>query len=184
MKYVRAIFALIAIWVTIHLTYTIIDGLRDNGRPADAALILGTKVNEDGTLSARLAKRLDCGLNLYKTGRVKKLVVSGGLGKEGFYEGDKMRDYLVQNGVSDTNIIVDNNGNNTLLSVKNILQLKDSMHFKSLIVVSQYYHLTRSKMLFRKQGFNQVQSASPKYFEVRDIYSLFREFVAYYKELL
>lgn len=36
------------------------------------------------------------------------------------------------------------------------------------------------QVLFRKQHFKNVSSISPQYFELRDIYSLLREFVAYY----
>jgi uncharacterized SAM-binding protein YcdF (DUF218 family) len=71
-------------------------------------------------------------------------------------------------------------GVNTLATVENTIKLKDSLNFESVIVVSQYFHLTRTKMLFRKNNFRNVSSVSPKYFEVRDIYSLLREFVAYY----
>jgi len=113
---------------------------------------------------------------------VKKILVSGGLGKEGYYEGDKMKDYLTKNGVPDSVIIVDNLGNNTIATVDNTLGLKDSLNFRSLIVVSQYFHLTRTKMLFKKRHFENVSSVSPKYFEFRDIYSLLREFGAYYTE--
>ncbi|RZK34987.1 MAG: YdcF family protein [Pedobacter sp.] len=108
------------------------------------------------------------------------MLVSGGLGKEGFYEGDKMKAYLIEHKVPDSVIIVDNFGNNTLATVNNTMRLKDSLNFKSLIVVSQYFHLTRTKMLFRKRHFDNVSSVSPQYFEFRDIYSLLREFVAYY----
>tara|TARA_B110000093_G_scaffold91481_1_gene98922 strand:+ start:5409 stop:5894 length:486 start_codon:yes stop_codon:yes gene_type:complete len=157
-----------------------VDGLSQNNKIADIALILGNKVNEDGTLSKRLEKRLECGLNLYQNGQVKKIIVSGGLGKEGYYEGDKMKDYLIKNNVPDSLVIIDNFGNNTLATVNNTLKLKESLRFKSIIVVSQYFHLTRTKMLFKKQGFNNISSASPTYFEFRDFYSLLREFVAYY----
>jgi uncharacterized SAM-binding protein YcdF (DUF218 family) len=79
-------------------------------------------------------------------------------------------------------IIVDNFGNNTTATVNNTLKLKDSLNIHSLIVVSQYFHLTRTKMLFRKRHFDNLSSVSPKYFEFRDIYSLLREFAAYYIE--
>ena len=168
------------LWFLGHITYVTVDGLSQNNKIADIALILGNKVNEDGTLSKRLEKRLECGLNLYQNGQVKKIIVSGGLGKEGYYEGDKMKDYLIKNNVPDSLVIIDNFGNNTLATVNNALKLKESLRFKSIIVVSQYFHLTRTKMLFKKQGFNNISSASPTYFEFRDFYSLLREFVAYY----
>lgn len=164
------------------MLYTIIDGSIDRGEKADIAVVLGSKVNEDGTLSERLKKRLECGLNLYKSGRIKKIIVSGGLGKEGYYEGDKMKDFLLENGVASDLIIVDNIGNNTIATVNNTIKIKDSLKLESIIVVSQYFHLTRTKMLFRKKGFTNISSVSPNYFEFRDLYSLLREFVAYYVE--
>ena len=60
----------------------------------------------------------------------------------------------------------------------------DSLNFKSAITVSQYFHQTRTKKLFRNKGFDNIESASPNYFEIRDFYSIFREFVAYYKETM
>ena len=173
---------ILTIWFIVHIIYISIDGLTDDNKNADLAVILGNKVNIDGTLSERLEKRLECGLTLYKNGRVKKILVSGGLGEEGYYEGTKMKDYLIKKGVPDTVIIVDNKGNNTIATVENTLKLKDSLNFKSIIVVSQYFHLTRTKMLFRKRQFEEVSSISPRYFEIRDLYSLTKEFFAYYME--
>lgn len=48
----------------------------------DLAIVIVNKVNEDGTLSERLKMRLECGLALYKNGRLKKILVSGGYWKE------------------------------------------------------------------------------------------------------
>lgn len=178
----KLLLTIFLLWFIGHIIYITIDGLHDNEKNADIAVILGNKVNEDGTLSERLEKRLECGLNLYRKHRVKKIIVSGGIGKEGFYEGDKMRDFLIANKVPDTAIIVDNLGNNTRATVINTMKLKDSLNFKSIIVVSQYYHVTRTKMLFRKQGFKNVASVSPNYFEIKDLYSILREFVGYYTQ--
>lgn len=170
------------IWFIGHSMFIIVDGLNDDQKKADVAVILGNKVNEDGTLSKRLEKRLACGLNLFRQKRIKKIIVSGGLGKEGFYEGDKMKDYLVKNNIPPEVITVDNLGNNTIATVENTLRLKDSLNFKSLIVVSQYFHVTRTKMLFKQKGFKNLSSVSPRYFEWRDFYAITREFFAYYSE--
>lgn len=181
-KLLKFLIYFVILWFIGHITYISIDGLTDYNYSADLAVILGNKVNVDGTPSERLEKRLECGLTLFKTGRVKNILVSGGLGEEGHHEGSKMKDFLVKNGVPDTSIIVDNHGNNTEATVVNTLKLKDSLNFKSLIVVSQYFHVTRTKMLFRKKQFYKISSVSPKYFEIRDIYSLTREFFAYYSQ--
>jgi vancomycin permeability regulator SanA len=176
--------AILAAWVLVHTLFITWDGLRSGQQRADIGVILGNKVNEDGTLSERLRQRLVCGLALYRSGRVGRLLVSGGLGKEGFYEGDKMRDYLRAHGVPDTAIIVDNAGNTTQQTVRNTARLRSALHIRSVLVVSQFYHISRTKLLFRQAGFVEVSGASPVYFEWRDLYSLLREFVAYYQALL
>lgn len=181
---IKTLILLLIIWFCVHITFTIIDGLSKPHKHADLAVVLGNKVNPDGSLSERLTKRLECALYLYQTKKVKFILVSGGLGKEGFYEGDKMKDFLLKNGIPDSLIFVDNKGDNTLKTIQNTLALKEKIGFKSIIAVSQYYHLTRTKMLFRQNGFEEISTASPNYFEWRDIYSLLREFFAYYKELL
>jgi vancomycin permeability regulator SanA len=178
-----ALTALLA-WVLVHTLLITLDGLHDGQQRADIAVILGNKVEEDGTLSERLTQRLACGLALYRSGRVPRLLVSGGLGKEGFYEGTKMRDYLRAHGVPDSVIIVDNAGNNTQQTVRNTARLRATLPIRSVLVVSQFYHLSRTKLLFRQAGFAEVSGASPAYFELRDFYSLLREFVAYYQALL
>ncbi|MEP6928356.1 MAG: YdcF family protein [Flavobacterium sp.] len=178
----KSLITLFIMWFLGHVLYIVIDGLTDTLKKADIAVILGNKVNDDGTLSERLEKRLECGLKLYRDNRIKKIIVSGGLGSEGYYEGDKMKEYLILNKVPESVIIVDNFGNNTRATVDNTLKLKDSLHFVSVIVVSQYFHVTRTKMLFKKRGFPNVTSICPKYFEFRDLYSILREFTGYYTQ--
>lgn len=175
---------ILAAWVLVHTLLIIWDGLHDRRQRADIAVVLGNKVNADGTLSERLTQRLACGLALYRSGRVPRLLVSGGLGKEGFYEGTKMREYLLAHGVPDSVVTVDNHGDNTQQTIRNALALRPQLHFGSILVVSQFYHISRTKMLFRQAGFSAVNGVSPMYFEWRDFYSLLREFGAYYKELL
>lgn len=177
-----AVISVLLLWSGAHTAVIVADGLRDDGRKADYGVVLGNKVNEDGTLSRCLEKRMECALQLYRDGRVRGLIVSGGLGKEGHYEGDKMRDYLTAHGVPTEVITVDNDGYNTRATVRNTLRMSDSLGFGSLIVVSQYFHITRTKMLFRRMGFENVTGVSPRFFELRDIYSLAREFAAFYMQ--
>lgn len=171
-------------WFVVHTIVIICDGLRDRGAKADIAVIMGNKVNIDGTLSERLIHRMNKGLELYHQGRVRKLMVSGGLGQEGHYEAEVMKKWLQEQGVPDSSIIADNMGNNTRLSVQHTIDICRERHFDSVIVVSQYYHITRAKMLFRKYGFKNISSSGSAYFEWQDLYSIPREFVAYYVLLL
>ena len=65
-----------SLWIFCHTLYLFIDGLNDEGKKADVAIVLGTKINNDGTLSARLQARLDQSIVLYRQQRVKKIIVS------------------------------------------------------------------------------------------------------------
>lgn len=182
--FIKSIFVILIIWFLAHSIYITIDGLSDKKTNADAAIVLGNKVNEDGTLSDRLKARLDKSIELFNQKRVRTIIVSGGLGKEGFWEGKKMQKYLVKSKIPADKILVDNLGNDTEKTVANSIRLMDGLHFKSAIAVSQYFHQTRIKKLFLKKGFKNIESASPDYFELRDFYSIFREFLAYYKEAI
>lgn len=173
--------ALIFIWAGFHMFYTAADGLHDDKRSADAAVVPGNQVYADGTLSKRLQKRVEHSAWLYREGRVKYIIVSGGRGKEGYDEGTAMKEYLAGQGIPENVIIADNKGVNTLATVKNTVKIMNDNNFKSIIAVSQYFHLPRIKMLFKKYGYRNICTSAPKYFELRDIYSLLREFPAYYK---
>jgi len=182
--FIKSISVILMVWFVAHSIYITIDGLNDKKTNADVAIILGNKVNEDRTLSERLKARLDKSIELFNQKRVKSIIVSGGLGKEVFWEGKKMQEYLILNKIPTEKILVDNFGNDTEKTVENSIRMMDSLNFKSAISVSQYFHQTRTKKLFRKKGFENIESASPDYFELRDFYSIFREFVAYYKEAI
>jgi selenocysteine lyase/cysteine desulfurase/vancomycin permeability regulator SanA len=168
-------------WFLIHSIIVTIDGLADNTTKSDCILILGNKVNMDGTLSERLKSRVEQGLLLYQQKFATKIVVSGGHGKEGYDEGTVMKEYLVQKGVPDSAIIADNTGTNTFETAKNFKKIARGHKFSSVIVVSQFYHLTRTKFILREIGINNVNTSHSRYFELRDVYSLIREFFGYYK---
>ncbi len=170
-------------WFVGHIVYVVIDGGLDRGLSADYAVVLGNPVNTDGSLSDRLESRLECGIKLYFDGRVKGIIVSGAYGDAEFYEADRMKDYLRSRGIPEGDIVVDNMGGSTRNTVENVLKLRDRLHYNSLIVVSQYYHLTRCKMLFRTHGFKEVSSVGARYFQLSDFYYVPREVISFYTQL-
>jgi vancomycin permeability regulator SanA len=172
------------VWFIIHTIIISIDGIFNKDQVADITIVLGNKVNDDGTLSPRLKARLNKAKELYTKSMTKKIIVSGGLGKEGFYEAEKMKDYLNENNIPDSSIIVDNRGDNTAFSVGNAYRMQPILKYNSITVVSQFYHISRTKLLFHKTGIKEVYGASPSYYELRDLYSLVREFFGYYYALL
>jgi vancomycin permeability regulator SanA len=181
-KRLKQLVVFFLVFFTIHQIIIISDGLIDDEKPdAEVAVILGSKVNEDGSLSPRLKARLDKGLELYRDSAVNQLYVSGGLGKEGFFEGSVMAEYLEANGVPTGAIKIDNHGTNTRQSAINFK--RDYPSENSVILVSQYFHITRCKLAFRQVGVTNAFGSHCNFFEKRDPYSAFREFFGYYKYL-
>ena len=180
---IKNIILLFCLIFIIHEIVIISDGLiDDNNIKANVGVILGSKVNTDGSLSSRLKARLDRGIKLYSDSLVNELYVSGGLGKEGLYEGTVMADYLVSNGVPRNSIKVDNKGVNTRNTALNFK--KDYPSESEVVIVSQYFHITRCKLAFRQVGIENVKGVHCDYFELRDPYSAFREFFGFYKYMI
>lgn len=150
---------------------------------ADVCVVLGNTVNKDGTLSNRLKARLDKSVELHNKNISRRIIVSGGLGKEGFQEAEIMRLYLLSKGIDDKNIIVDNNGNNTFMTAKFTADYMSNNNCSSVLAVSQYYHLFRIRLILKKFGVKNIQCASPGFYEIRDLLCVPREMIAIIKYL-
>lgn len=157
----------------------VLDGLNDGIQVSDVAVVPGSKVMPDGVPSARLRARLDKTGELYRQGMFKKVIVSGGIGKEGFSEAKVMAEYLIsQWKVPPEAIILDEHGNTTRDTAQNSVAIMSARGLTSALVVTQYFHVTRSRYALHRAGIATVHTASPLYFEVRDLYSIARELVA------
>lgn len=156
------------------------DGLRDNVQKSDAIVILGNKVELTGQPSPRLISRLEKGFQVYQAKTAPLVIVTGGIGGEGFDEAKVMKQYLVEKGVPQDSILVDSQGIDTFSSAKNIKNILDKNNLHSVLVVSSYYHISRTVLAFEKNGIAKVHSAHANFFELRDLYSLPREVVGFY----
>ncbi len=157
----------------------VFDGLHDRLGKADVAVVLGSKVELDGKPSTRLRARLDRTLELYKAGYFPKVIVSGGTGKEGYDEAAVMKDYLVSQGIPADRVILDSDGVTTFATAENVMKIAREQGFQSALVVTQYFHVPRSRMILQRSGMPVVYSAHAYLFEWRDVYSTPRELIGY-----
>ncbi len=169
------------LWVLIHSALTILAGLNAEPRVADVAVVLGTRVERSGAPSWRLRERLDRAYELFQDKTVKNIIVSGGLGREGYEEADAMREYLMRRGVPFVNIFVDRDGEDTYETARHAQAIMDTQNFTSAVVVSHYYHLPRAVLTFKRFGITDVSAAAanvpPQW---RDTWNILREFAAFY----
>lgn len=181
-RFLRAVAITAAVaFATLLLASTalVIQGLNDDIREADVAVVLGNTVNPDGTPSHRLAARLDRALELYQRGMFKNVIVSGGVGREGFDEAAVMKTYLTGKGVPPDRIIVDSLGTTTAATARNTAAIVQQQRWKSVLVVSQYFHIPRCRLALSAAGISPVYAAHAHFFELRDVYSTAREVIGY-----
>jgi vancomycin permeability regulator SanA len=153
-------------------------GLFSRPAPADVAIVYGNRIEADGQPCPRLAARLDRALTLYQAGTCQHMLVSGGVGIEGFDEATVMRDYLVARGVPESRVIADSEGVNSRATAVNAARLMEANDWKGAIVVTQYWHIARARIACRQAGIAPLSSAYPVYVELRDLYSIAREMLA------
>ena len=166
----------IYLFATIYLATS---GLDDVFGKADIALVLDSRVEAEGKPTPRLRARLDRTVELYRAGYLNLIIASGGTSNEGVHEADVMRDYLVARGIPRKSIIVDNNGVSTYESARNASKILRERNGTGIFVITQYFHVPRTRLALERFGVTPVFSAHAHWFELRDLYSAPRELLAY-----
>ena len=116
---------------------------------AQAAIVLGARVYADGTLSPMLTDRLQVGVELYKAGKVKKLLLSGDHGQATYDEVNAMLRYALAHDVPDQDVFTDHAGFSTY---DTMYRARDVFAVHSAIVVTQGFHLARVVYTARSLG--------------------------------
>jgi vancomycin permeability regulator SanA len=153
-------------------------GLATGARDADVAVVPGNTVRSDGQPSPRLAARLDRAYDCYAASQCRVLFVSGGVDPAGTDEAVAMRDYLVARGVPADRIVVDSAGVDTWATARHAGAYMREQGYTRALAVTQYFHVPRTMLALKRQGVTQVAGAYAPFFELRDLYSVFRELPA------
>ncbi|MET0245416.1 MAG: YdcF family protein [Sphingomonas sp.] len=156
-----------------------ISGASDDLRQSDVAVVLGNAVSRDGSPSPRLAARLDAAVTVWVDRRVGAIIVSGGVDRNGTDEAAAMRRYLVARGVPDAAIVVDPKGATTWETARNTAAIMHARNWRTVMVISQYFHIPRTRLALARFGVEDARSAHPAYLEARDLYSIAREVIGY-----
>lgn len=125
--------------------------------PADAIVVLGAKVWEDQP-SPALRERAERGAALYRAGVAPVIVATGGLGPWPPTEAESIARVARGAGVPDSAIVIEDHAHSTEASADNVADLARRYGWRSIVVVSDPYHLLRAGWMFRDRGF-AVQTA-------------------------
>ncbi|PSK92328.1 vancomycin permeability regulator SanA [Murinocardiopsis flavida] len=121
------------------------------------ALVLGAAAWASGP-SPMLARRLDLGARLLAEGRVGAILVSGDNRAVSGHETDTMAEYLVGNGVPKEHIAADPAG---LRTWDSCVRARDVYGVRSVVVVTQAFHLPRAVAVARAAGLDAVGVGDP-----------------------
>jgi vancomycin permeability regulator SanA len=124
---------------------------------APLALVLGAEVYPNGHPSPALVNRLDTGIQLFREGKVKALLMSGG---HGSVETSAMQRYAVAAGVPGDAIQLDDGGLRTLSSCQ---RARDVFHATRVTIVSQAEHLTRAVYTCDRLGLDAIGVVAPDF---------------------
>ena len=164
-RWIRVLLVLVAAGVLCFaaLFGAVIYGSYDHiqGEP-QVMVILGCQVKNDGP-SQLLRDRLDEALSYLDDHPDLTVVVSGGQGPdEPSTEAKAMADYLMEEGVEEDQILLEDQSHNTVQNFRYTAQLLEEQGYDlentQVLVVSNGFHLTRARMLAERTGFEEVST--------------------------
>lgn len=147
----------------------------------DYIIVLGAQVKESGP-SVVLKYRLDRAVSYLKENHNTLVIVSGGQGvNEPATEASVMRKYLIESGINENRIIIEDQSNTTKENLIN--SKKITRDNKSIGIVTNNFHMYRALLIGDKCGVNAVgiPSKSNSYYLPNN---LLREVFAFIKFII
>jgi uncharacterized SAM-binding protein YcdF (DUF218 family) len=97
--------------------------------------------------------RLDHGYALFQQGMAPVVITTGGSGQDpDFSEGGVGRDYLLRRGVPEQALIAETQGTDTAQSAERVANIMRANAMRSVIAVSDAYHVFRIRALLEHEG--------------------------------
>lgn len=140
-------------------SYGVSDSL-DNVLSRKYALLLGTsKFTRSGMVNPYYRYRIVAAVELYKAGKVKKIIASGDNSSKYYNEPATMRDDLAAAGVPKDDILMDFAGFRTLDSVA---RCKSKFGVEDPLIITQAYHAKRALYLADRLGLGGAAAYAAK----------------------
>jgi len=128
---------------------------------ADAAVVLGAAVWTND-VSPVFRERINHAIELYRRGKVHKLIFTGGQGNQNEpTEAAAARAYALANGVPLQDILVEQKSHTTYENVVNAKQLADANNLKKVLIVSDPMHMKRAMTMASDVGLDAHPSPTP-----------------------
>ncbi len=108
-------------------------------------VVLGKRLNNDGTMTKELENRLDLAIKKFKETNSEYLALCGGIAnkKAGVAEATLMHEYVLNKGIDENNIIVEDKSLTTWSNASNLEKILKDQNIEKLYLVSTKYHFER-----------------------------------------
>ncbi len=133
-------------------------GQRERAVRSDVLVVLGARVLPGGSPSPALAARVEKAVELYHQGIAPRLLFSGGVGVNPPAEARVMKELAVRLGVPEEACLLEEQSHSTEQNARFSAELLRSLGARTVVVVSDPYHLLRARQYFRLQGFEVATS--------------------------
>lgn len=161
-------------------------GVVDDARPSEVLVVLGARVEESGAASPTLRARTEHAVTLYRKGLAPRLLFSGGVGRFGASEASVARDLAVQLGVPREACLLEEQSHSTAENAAFSAAVLEAHGLRSVVVVTDPYHLPRAKERFHAHGLQVTGSpvlnaprhlawTSHVYWTVREVFASLRQ---------
>jgi uncharacterized SAM-binding protein YcdF (DUF218 family) len=135
------------------------------------AILLGGMSVDDEELDRvqffRGVDRLIQTIDLYKRGKVKKIIFTGGSGrvlKPEMKEAALVKPYILKMGVAEEDLIIENESKNTRENALFTKKIVDSLQLKNnFLLVTSAFHMRRSLGCFQKTGYVVTPYSTDRY---------------------
>jgi hypothetical protein len=163
------IFLLTALWI-------VLDGLSDSGQKADVALVTGHAEAMQGASDPRL----DRVVQLYNDGEFPFIIETEPTGDPNHDGSGGIAAYLENHGIPANAIIEARQTENMPATAHDVADIMKSHHFQSVMIVTDYYRVTRIKLTLVHEGITDIQKAHVGKPDKADAWKIGREVVALY----
>jgi vancomycin permeability regulator SanA len=154
----------------------------NEGHPVDTIVVLGA-AQYNGRPSAVLQARLNTTLEAWNAGYAPWIIVTGGkLEGDVYTEAETSRNFLVDNGVPESAILLENEGHSTEQSLDGVAKLMNDHQLHTALFVSDGFHLLRTKYIAKSlgiKGYGMAAENSPiTHYSADEFFYVLRESAA------
>jgi uncharacterized SAM-binding protein YcdF (DUF218 family) len=147
----------IGVWIA-SLVGVVVYERRDTARPASAIVVLGA-AQYVGRPSPVLRARIDHAIDLWHRGLAPKIIFTGGFGdRDTTSEAAVGQRYALEHGVPPRDILIENSGRSTAESLQQVARLMEAEPSRTVILVSDPFHMLRLSILARRFGMTPYTS--------------------------